>query len=208
MNNVICINLSYENFLILFKNNDVKILNKNNCNFKLENILYLINFILLKNNIKLNDINSIICITGPGKFIGTRIGILLSIGLSIDKNIPIITISIVEISNYILKYIYNKNINNLFYIIKLSNNLFYFKGKKNIYYIYNFKKILNIINILNNFKNKLIIIIYKSKKILKFIKKKYLYIKNININIIYNIYINKIYKNKINYFKSFNIFYK
>ena len=128
-------------------------------------VMPMIDNILKNNNIKVNDLNEIIVVNGPGSFTGVRIGVTIAKTLALTLNISIKTISSLEIYAVSIKSNDNK-------LIEISD----LKGK----YIGYFNKDNELINDL---------IYLKNDEYIKFIrdKKKYLKEKNdINLENIYN----------------------
>lgn len=82
--------------LAIFK--DDKLLDKKivESNKHSEYTINLLNEILTKNNIKIDDLNEIIVINGPGSFTGVRIGVVIAKILGFTKNIKIKSLSYLE----------------------------------------------------------------------------------------------------------------
>lgn len=68
-----------------------------------EKLMPIINQILLETNLKLNDINLLVCDKGPGSFTGIRIGIATVKAFNDSLNIPAIGISSLEALSYNVK---------------------------------------------------------------------------------------------------------
>ncbi|WP_339043356.1 tRNA (adenosine(37)-N6)-threonylcarbamoyltransferase complex dimerization subunit type 1 TsaB [Buchnera aphidicola] len=164
---------------VSLKNNE-KISYEINCVNKNSNfsVLFTINKILFKNSLKLKDVDVISFSNGPGSFTGIRTSIILAKGLSIGSNVPLMSISMLEIYAYKAKKITcYKN----FLVILKAN-------KKNLYFG---KYILSKNNLL--FKKKEIFLSNKNAyKKIKMLKKNWIIIKNFN-----SILFNKIKKKKI-----------
>ncbi|MFT8229645.1 MAG: tRNA (adenosine(37)-N6)-threonylcarbamoyltransferase complex dimerization subunit type 1 TsaB [Enterobacterales bacterium] len=62
-----------------------------------KNILPMINSLLIKSNISLNEINAIAYSRGPGDFTSIRVGLSVAQGLSIGANIPLIDVSTLSV---------------------------------------------------------------------------------------------------------------
>ena len=128
-------------------------------------VMPMIDNILKNNNIKVNDLNEIIVVNGPGSFTGVRIGVTIAKTLALTLNIPIKTISSLEIYAVSIKSNDNK-------LIEISD----LKGK----YIGYFNKDNELINDLIYLKNDEYIEFIKDKK--KYLKEK----NDINLENIYN----------------------
>ncbi|MGN1270570.1 MAG: tRNA (adenosine(37)-N6)-threonylcarbamoyltransferase complex dimerization subunit type 1 TsaB [Clostridia bacterium] len=74
----------------------IKELNINNNKTHSETLVPLINELLKKTNIKLQDINLLACDNGPGSFTGIRIGISTVKAIAESLNIPVIAVSSLE----------------------------------------------------------------------------------------------------------------
>ncbi len=61
-----------------------------------DNIMPLLSELLKANNLKVNEINSIFCVNGPGSFTGVRLGVTIAKTLAYTLNIPIRTITSLE----------------------------------------------------------------------------------------------------------------
>ncbi len=128
-------------------------------------VMPMIDNILKNNNITVNDLNEIIVVNGPGSFTGVRIGVTIAKTLAYTLNIPIKTISSLEIYAVSIKSNDNK-------LIEISD----LKGK----YIGYFNKDNELINDLIYLKNDEYIEFIKDKK--KYLKEK----TDINLENIYN----------------------
>lgn len=74
----------------------IKELNINNNKTHSETLVPLINELLKKTNIKLQDINLLACDNGPGSFTGIRIGISTVKAIAESLNIPVIAVTSLE----------------------------------------------------------------------------------------------------------------
>lgn len=61
-----------------------------------DNIMPLLNDLLTSNNLKVKEINDIFCVNGPGSFTGVRLGVTIAKTLAYTLNIPIRTITSLE----------------------------------------------------------------------------------------------------------------
>ncbi|WP_343182364.1 tRNA (adenosine(37)-N6)-threonylcarbamoyltransferase complex dimerization subunit type 1 TsaB [Buchnera aphidicola] len=158
-----------------------------------KNILQLIKDILKKKNIKINDLNIISFVNGPGNFTGLRIGANVAQGLSIPYNIPIVGISTFDI---LADQIWEKyKIKKISIYIYINDKNLYCADSDRIYnkryYIKNLKlsSIKQICEENNTLKKKKYIAIF-GKNFLKKNKKQYLYtieIKKINMKNLINL---------------------
>ena len=128
-------------FVILFENDKVI------ANLKIKNIINHSNFIdekikefLLKNNIKITDIDNFAVSVGPGSYTGIRVGYSFILGICEALNKKIITVNLLES----IKFYFEDSNNICFPLINANNN--------NIYTIINNENVK--INI-DNFKEKL-----------------------------------------------------
>ncbi|XBC44155.1 MAG: tRNA (adenosine(37)-N6)-threonylcarbamoyltransferase complex dimerization subunit type 1 TsaB [Buchnera aphidicola (Schlechtendalia peitan)] len=167
------ISLLYKNYI--YNNN--RICNKNQTKY----ILPMIQTILKKNSLHLNEIDIIAISKGPGNFIGTRTTIAIAQGLSLGLNIPIIALSTTLIIAEQAFRMFNAN--RVLIILKINNTemyvIKYIKNKKNYW---------------NNKKSKRIFNIEETVKILYTLKQKWIVIGN-NLELFSeNIYKNLIFK--------------
>lgn len=97
---------------LLKNNNEIDLLQKESNQHHSEYVMPMISNILIKNNLNIHDITEIIVVNGPGSFTGVRIGVTIAKMLAYTLNIPIKTISSLE-----LYAISNKSINNKIVVI-------------------------------------------------------------------------------------------
>lgn len=82
---------------LLEDDNIIDEINLDNGQTHSENLMPIIDKILSKNNVKLSEINLIGCCVGPGSFTGIRIGVATVKALAEVNNIPIASITSLEI---------------------------------------------------------------------------------------------------------------
>lgn len=105
------------------------------------NTINMLNNIIKENNIKINDLDSIIIITGPGSFTGVRVGVVIAKMLGVTLNIEVKGLSYLEA----LSVGYDKDVN---IGIKDKNGIFIgefdflHRLKKDYFYLSN-KEFLN-----------------------------------------------------------------
>ncbi|WDI78969.1 tRNA (adenosine(37)-N6)-threonylcarbamoyltransferase complex dimerization subunit type 1 TsaB [Candidatus Purcelliella pentastirinorum] len=94
MNTILSIDTSFNVCSVsLLKNNKINTIYKKTKNNHAKFILFIINKILLDNNLKIDKLNVIAINIGPGNFTSLRIGINVSQSLSLALNIPIVVMS-------------------------------------------------------------------------------------------------------------------
>ena len=81
-------------------------------------LLPLIDEMLKEKNIKLNDLNKIVVVNGPGSFTGIRIGVTVAKTISYSLNIPIYTISSLK------AYLVSSDIDNKMCVIEDSKGYY------------------------------------------------------------------------------------
>lgn len=72
----------------------------NNGNTHTENLLPMIDDMLKKNDVTVNDISLFACTSGPGSFTGVRIGAAVLKGLAFGRNTPCVEVSTLEALAY------------------------------------------------------------------------------------------------------------
>ncbi|WDI78730.1 tRNA (adenosine(37)-N6)-threonylcarbamoyltransferase complex dimerization subunit type 1 TsaB [Candidatus Purcelliella pentastirinorum] len=159
MNTILSIDTSFNICSIsLLKNNNINTIYKKTKNNHAKFILFMINKILLKNNLKINKLNVIAINIGPGNFTSLRIGINVSQGLSLALGIPIVVMSsMLIIAEKVYKKYQKKKI---LVLIKAKIDKFYFasyvldKYKKisllGNEVIISFKELLNALSLYDN----------------------------------------------------------
>jgi len=136
---------------ILEDNKLIKEISQNNGLTHSEKLMPIIEQILTETNLKLKDIDLLVCDKGPGSFTGIRIGVATIKAFTDSLNIPAIGISSLETLAY--------NINNNGIICSLIDaknyNCYYgvFESNGHTYSQMNHLSVDNISNILENFKN-------------------------------------------------------
>ena len=105
----------------LYKNNDFLYYNESNTSLKHSVTLFnMINDLINKTKIKIEDLDYIAVSNGPGSFTGLRIGVAAALGLSYKDNIKIKYINTLESLNYCIDKKINKNYSdNKNYIVDL-----------------------------------------------------------------------------------------
>ena len=105
----------------LYKNNDFLYYNESNTSLKHSVTLFnMINDLINKTKIKIEDLDYIAVSNGPGSFTGLRIGVAAALGLSYKDNIKIKYINTLESLNYCIDKRINKNYSdNKNYIVDL-----------------------------------------------------------------------------------------
>ena len=105
----------------LYKNNDFLYYNESNTSLKHSVTLFnMINDLINKTKIKIEDLDYIAVSNGPGAFTGLRIGVAAALGLSYKDNIKIKYINTLESLNYCIDKRINKNYSdNKNYIVDL-----------------------------------------------------------------------------------------
>lgn len=119
--------------IALYKDNEVIEIKELNSNLISEDTIPIIIKVLEECNIKVNDLQEIIVISGPGSFTGVRIGIVISKILSYTLNIPVKSLSYLEAMS--LNYNYPVSVG-----IKDRNGVFvgeFSNNSINYYYIKN-----------------------------------------------------------------------
>lgn len=97
---------------LLKNNNEIDLIQKESNQHHSDYVMPMISNVLKKNNLNVHDITEIIVVNGPGSFTGVRIGVTIAKMLAYTLNIPIKTISSLE-----LYAISNKSINNKIVVI-------------------------------------------------------------------------------------------
>ena len=95
-----------------------------------ENILFIISNVLNEANAKVNDLDAVACVIGPGSFTGIRIGVGLCKGFCVACN----NIKKIEVNSLdLLAYTHSKVAKDNFYVVlnALGGNLFVCKYDKN-----------------------------------------------------------------------------
>ena len=110
----------------LYKNNDFLYYNESNTSLKHSVTLFnMINDLINKTKIKIEDLDYIAVSNGPGSFTGLRIGVAAALGLSYKDNIKIKYINTLESLNYCIDKKINKNYSdNKNYIVDLIYAVF------------------------------------------------------------------------------------
>lgn len=93
------IDTSDKNLIISLLDNDKMIdsINLNDIRNMSSELLSSLSSMCIKNNININDVSKIFVVNGPGSFTGIRIGVTVAKTIAYCLNIPIITLSSLEI---------------------------------------------------------------------------------------------------------------
>ena len=89
--------------LVLYKNENVLEVIEEESRHHSNHVVSMISKITSNNNIKVNDLNEIICVNGPGSFTGVRIGVTIAKSLAYTLDIPIKTISSLMVKSVCLE---------------------------------------------------------------------------------------------------------
>lgn len=130
---VLCLNTSFSETYVATKNNDILAEKKMDSSLKQsENVLGTVDECLNKSNLKVQDLDVISCVIGPGSFTGIRIGASLVKGFCMAySNIKKVAINSLDLLAYI--FVQNNNPERDFYVALngLSGNVFICKYDKN-----------------------------------------------------------------------------
>lgn len=148
-----------------------------------EHILLMIKEILNNNNLKIKQLNAISFLNGPGHFTNVRMNIIIAQGLSFGMNIPLISISILDVIAYKL---YKKNtVKKILSIINNNYNEVYigkYQNIKGLWTIYKQKISINkFFNIKKIISKPYLWLIVSLKGYLNIKLKNYLLLNNINL---------------------------
>ena len=132
--NILAFNTAFSNSDVALKTNyKQSFISLDSCAKQSENILVCTHNLLKQNNIKIQDIDVIGVVVGPGSFTGIRIGVGLVKGMYIaKKSLKLVSICSLDLMAYI--YAKQNNISNYYCVIDaLSGNIFvceYNNGKR------------------------------------------------------------------------------